>query len=544
MRRKAMLIAPILFLAMAVWADDAASLLPPDRPIEKAIDHYVTALLNADKITPAPPADDATIIRRLTLDLLGRIPTVVETTDYMSSQDPAKKVKLVDRLLASPAFARHQATELNTLLQAEEAGRKGVKRTALREYLLASLGQNRGWDSIFRELLLPDESNPKMQGANEFLKTRVKDLNKLTVDVSTIFFGVNVSCTQCHDHPHVQEWKQDHFYGMKSFFARTVDNGGFLAERDFGVVKYIPNKGKEKEAPVMFLTGKKLEVPGLKDPTKEEKKKEQERLDNAKKAKKAAEPPQFSLRAKLVQTALAPGQREFFARAIVNRLWHRHFGRGLVTPLDQMHSENPPSHPELLQWLARDLVEHGYDLRRLIRGIVLSDAYARSSRVEGDNAPQEKYFAVARVRPLTPMQMAVSLHLATTDQQSLASNAAELEKRLDSLETNAEGLARHFPQPGDNFQVSVSEAMTFANNESLQKDLLDGTGNLTKKLLQESDPAKRAELAIRNVLCRPARGEETQAIVAYLLQRQDRADAACQQVIWALLTSAEFRFNH
>lgn len=544
MHRNVLSFALALCTTVPAWADNPTSLLPPDRPIEQVVDHYVDAFRNASKIAPAPLADDATIIRRLTLDLLGRIPVTAETAEYLANQDVDKKTKLVDRQLASPGFVRHQATELHALLLAEEAGRKGVRKTALREYLLASLQQNRGWDKIFRELLLPDEANPQMKGAGEFLKSRVKDLNKLTIDVSTIFFGVNVSCTQCHDHPHVQEWKQDHFYGMKSFFARTVDIGGFLAERDFGVVKYIPNKAQEKVAPVMFLTGKALDVPGMKEPTKEEKKKEQERLDAGKKAKKAPAPPQFSLRAKLVETALEPGQRDFLARAIVNRLWHRHFGRGLVMPLDQLHTENPASHPELLQWLARDFIAHGYDLRRTIRGIVLSNAYARSSRWEGDGAPQDKYFAMAQVRPLTPLQMGLSLKLATADQRSLLGNPADLEKKLEALERSAEGTARHFAQPGENFQVSVGEAMTFANNESLQKELLDGTGNLTKQMVKETDPAKRAELAVRQVLCRPARGEETQAIVAYLLERQDRAEAACQQVIWALLTSAEFRFNH
>jgi hypothetical protein len=548
MQRTLSIFAAMVLGSVLAWADDPTSppvsLLPPDRPMERTIDHYVDAFLKADKITPAPLADDATFIRRVTLDLIGRIPTVAETSAYLAGNDPQKKAKLIDRLMASAGFVRHQATEFNTLLQSDEPGRRGVRKTALREYLAASLAQNRRWDGIFRDLLLPDETDEKMKGANEFLKTRVKDVNKLTIDVSTIFFGVNVSCAQCHDHPHVHDWKQDHFYGLKSFFARTIDNGGFLAERDFGVVKFIPNKGKEKEAPVMFLTGKMIAAPGLKEPTKEEKKTEQERLDVAKKAKKAAAPPQYSLRAKLVETALEPGQRDFFARSIVNRLWHRHFGRGLVAPLDQMHSENPPSHPELLQWLARDLVAHGYDLRRVIRGIVLSNAYARSSRWEGDKQPADKYFAVAQVRALTPMQMAVSLKLAVADQKSLGSDPAESEKRLESLEKSAEGITRHFPQPGDNFQVSVSEAMLFGNNESLQKELLEGNDRLSKLLLQEPDMTKRAELAIRSVLGRPARGEETQAIAAYLLQRQDRAEAACQQVVWALLTSAEFRFNH
>src|SRR5437764_2683975 len=133
-------------------------------------------------------------------------------------------------------------------------------------------------------------TDPKSKDSDEFLKTRIKDLNRLTIDVSTIFFGVNVSCAQCHDHPHVHDWTQDHFYGMKSFFARTVEAGTFLGERDFGVVKYVPNKGKEKEAPVMFLTGRKLDVPGLKEPTKEEKKQEQDRIEGAKKQKKAPAP--------------------------------------------------------------------------------------------------------------------------------------------------------------------------------------------------------------------------------------------------------------
>jgi uncharacterized protein DUF1553 len=242
---------------------------------------------------------------------------------------------------------------------------------------------------------------------------------------------------------------------------------------------------------------------------------------------------------------LEPGQRDFFARALVNRTWHRFFGRGLVMPLDQMHSENPASHPELLQWLARDMEEHGYDLRRLIRGIVLSDAYSRSSRWESESTPPaEKYFAVAQVRALTPLQMAMSLRLATLNQQSLATDRPSLEKQMESLERGADGLAKYFPQPDDHFQVSVSEAMLFANNEPLQKELLEGAGGLAKRMMQEKEVAKRAELAICTVLCRSARAEESQAIVGYLQERADRAEAACQQVVWALLTSAEFRFNH
>jgi hypothetical protein len=528
----------------AVAQQPAPDLLPPDQPIEQAIDHYVDAKLRSAKLRPAPLADDATLLRRLTLDLSGRIPTLAETAEYLASTDSGKKVKLVDRLLASSAFARHQAQEFLAFLQGEERTRKGPKQSPLKDYLRTSFAEDRPWDRIFRELMLPDDSDPKTRGASEFLKGRVKDLNRLTIDVSVIFFGVNVSCAQCHDHPHVHDWTQDHFYGMKSFFARTVDSGGFLAERDYGLVKYLPHKGQEKVAPVMFLSGKKLDVPGLREPTKEEKKKEQERLDLAKKAKKPPAPPQFSLRARFVETALEPGQRDFFARAVVNRLWYRFHGRGLVTPLDQMHSANPASHPELLQWLARDFVEHGYDLRHLVRGLVLSNAYARSSRWDGEDVPDEKYFAMAQLRPLTPMQLAVSLRLATTDPESLPADPAQAEKRLEALEKSAEKFASLFPQPDDRFQVSVSEAMLFANNEALLKELLQGPGTLATRLATIPDLEKRADLAVRTVLGRPPRPEEISALTEYLRNRADRPEEACRQVVWALMTSAEFRFNH
>src|ERR1019366_8738986 len=150
--------------------------------------------------------------------------------------------------------------------------------------------------------------------------------------------------------------------------------------------------------------------------------------------------------------------REFFARNIANRLVHRFYGRGLVMPLDQVHSENAASHPELLDWLARDLAEHGYDLRRLIRGLVLSNAYARSSRWDGDKLPDERLFAVANVRPLAPMQMATSLKLATADPLALPAERRKLDERLDAVEKSASGLASLFAQPGDNYQVGVAEA--------------------------------------------------------------------------------------
>jgi hypothetical protein len=528
-------------------ADNDSALLPPDRSIEQALDHYLDAALAAAKVKPARPADDAELLRRLTLDLVGRIPTPAEMKDYLASTDSERKVKLVERLMASPAFARHQALEFATLLQSDvQRARKGQKPGALRDYLENAFVENKSWDRIFREVMLPDESDAKTRGASEFLRIRLKDLNRLTVDVSTVFFGVNISCAQCHDHPHVHDWKQDHFYGMKAFFARTFDDKGRLAERAQGVVKFIPNKGKEKVAQVMFLTGKVVEdAPAPKVPEPSPEPKETKPGKGRKGAVKGGKtvPPGEGLRARLVELALQPGQRDYFARAIVNRVVYRLLGRGLVMPLDQMHSANPPSHPELLSWLARDLVEHGYDLRRLVRGVVLSNAYARGSRWDDGEAPADKLFAVAQVRPLTPMQLAVSLRIATADPEGFSGKDAD--RKLEGLEKAASRLAGLFPQPGDIFQVGAAEAMLFTNNEGLLKELLvDAPGSLVNRLKQVPDLEKRAGLAVRTVLSRPARPEEVRALVEYMRRREDRSVEACQQTVWALLAGAEFRFNH
>ena len=193
----------------------AADLLAPDRPIAEVVDHYIDEALRKEAIKPAPMADDATLIRRLTLDLAGRIPTAAESRAFVESTDPDKRARLVDRLMASPGFVRHQATELDTMLM---AGSKG----SLRDYLVKAVGENRPWDRIFRELMLPDQTDKAQKVAAEYLRQRVKDLDRLTADVSSTFFGVNISCAQCHDHPLVRDWKQDHFYGMKSFLEPHV----------------------------------------------------------------------------------------------------------------------------------------------------------------------------------------------------------------------------------------------------------------------------------------------------------------------------------
>lgn len=529
----------IFVLAWAPAEAPAGDLVPPDRPIEEVVDHYLDARLAGEGLRPAPSAGDATLIRRLTLDLNGRIPSAAETRLYLESSEPDKRAKLVDRLMASPGFVRHQADNFEAMLM---AGTRGE----LRAYLGLAFAENRPWDEVFRDLMRGDETGPGREGASTFLKARAKDLDRMTSEVSSIFFGVNVSCAKCHDHPKVEDWKQDHYYGMKSFLDRTIEVGNFVGERAYGTVKFKTTEGEEKRAQFMFLTGRVVEVAGAEEPSEEAKQEEKRRLDEAKKQKGPPPPPMVSARAKLVEVALEPGGRDFFARSIVNRLWDRFFGVGLVMPLDQMHSENPPSHPDLLAWLARDTIEHRYDLRRLIRGLVQSRAYCRASRWETAEAPDPRLFAAAAVRPLTPLQLAASMWVATTDPAALPDDPTRDEhgRKVEDLAGRGRSLASAFARPGEDYQIGVAEALLMSNSDRLNDLLADGGDRLVGRLAKVADRRERVDLAVRSILSRPADDEEMALLGAYLARHEDRPVEGCRQLVWALLTGAEFRFNH
>jgi hypothetical protein len=519
----------------------AGELPPASLPIDRVIDQLIDAPLAEASVVPADQADDQTVIRRLTLDLVGRIPTTTEVAAYVSSTAPDKRGKLVDRLIASPGFVRHQAALFEAMLNPEGNGRGG----ALRDYLSTALADNKSWDKIFRELLLPDESKGKSKGAADFLRIRLSDADKMTSDVSVVFFGVNVSCAQCHNHPHVKDWTQDHFYGMKAFLARTFDNGGFLAERGYGTIKYKPTRGPERTAQMMFLTGATISDPNAKEPSAEEQKKEKETLDKARAAKTPPPTPKFSARAKLVEVALQGENAEFFSRSIVNRMWHRFFGTGLVSPLDQMHAENQPSHPELLAWLARDTAAHGYDLKRLIRGIVMSNAYSRSSQYDSENRPSNKTFAVARLKPMTPLQLATSLKLAATDPASFEGlKPEEFEKRMEQIESSARGFAALIAQPTDNFQIGVGEALLFSNGDRVLKEILTEGGGTTLGRVKAMPAPEAVGHLVKTAYGRAATDAEMKALVGYVEKRRGREAEAYKQILWALVTGPEFRFSY
>ena len=533
-------LAVALLTGTCALRSEAEDLLPADTPIETVIDHYVDSALQQASAIAAPRADDAALLRRTTLDLAGRIPTPHEAKSYGQNTDANKRAALVDRLLNNDAYARHQANAFDAMLMLGASAN-------LRDYLAKAFAENRPWDKMFREMILGLDDDMEQKTAIQYVRSRVKDIDQLTVKASVDFFGVNISCAKCHDHPESPDWTQEHYYGMKSFFARTFENGGFVGEREYGQVQYKTTEGESRDARLMFLTGEVVTEPESPKPSDELKKQEKKLLEQLKKDKKAPPKAKQSRRAKLVAAAFSEQGESYFSRSIVNHVWARLIGFGLVNPVDQMHPENPASHPELLEWLARDVRTNGYDLRRLIRGIVLSEAYARSSVWDSESPrPREDLFAVGAVRPLSPEQYATSLRLAAASPTRFASDVPkeEQDKRHVQIEQQASGFASKLEHPGPDFQIGVNEALLFSNGSQFVRDHLNDGDTLVGALSKLEDDNELILQLVWSVHGRPPRSDETKAIKALLAKRKDRRTDACRQLVWALLTGSEMRFNY
>lgn len=522
--------------------------LPDARTLANQIDTQINQRLKSEGVSAAPTVTDEEFLRRVTLDLAGRIPTAAERSSFLGldeADQQARREQLVQQLLASPDYAYHTRNQLDILLLLRQE-----HNSKWREYLLEATSENRGWDRIFREIFQPEDTLSTDARPVTYVIKQLNDLDALTNNASVKWLGVNIACAKCHDHPLVDDWTQDHYYGMTSFFKRTFrTKQGFLGERFEGLPKYTDIYGDEQQPGLMFLTGEKVDVPPLKL-EEEALKKLQEAIKDSEKNDKSDPPPRpdFRPRTKFVELALGDQGNRFFAKNLVNRLWARLLGRGLVHPLDQMHSQNPASHPALLNELAQYTEASGYDIKRLTQAIVLTSVYARSvdSGAESDSAPPD-LFAVANPRPLAPRQLSLSLRVAGRSPEKLQGHidTESWNEEREKLEKASEGIAKQLLIPHEGFQVPVTEALWFSNNLSLQNDLLSGSNDRLVGYLKKTESDDEAIMAaFISVLCRTPADEEKTAIQQYLAARSDRREEALKQVVWALMATPEFRFNH
>lgn len=536
--RKFVGIAVLIALAGAVRADV---------PLHLRIDQLIAAATPGYAKKAAALASDAEFLRRITLDLTGTIPTAEAARAFLKDQSPQKREALIDRLLASPECARHLANTFDVMLMERRDGSQ-VPAEQWKEFLRASFAANKPWDQLTREILGSDGADPATRPAARFFLDRQAEPHLLTRDISRLFLGMNLQCAQCHDHPKIEDYTQEDYYGLFAFLNRTVlfrDRAkriSYLGEKADGDVTFVsvfdPAKKTKASGPHM------PDLPGFKEPAPEKGKEYVVAPANDKRPV-----PRYSRRALLAPKLTDPANVAF-RRNIANRLWALLLGRGIVHPLDLDHGANPPSHPELLTLLADDLAAHKFDMRYFLAQVAKSRTYQLSSELPPGVKEEPARFTAAVLKPLSPEQLAWSLLQATgfTDSVRKSLGAKATEPAIHKAHAGAAAtVVRTFASASgmpQTFDARMDQALFLANGDLVRGWLAPRSGNLIDRLAKLTAPDAVADELYLSVFTRPPSAEERLDVATYLSGRtQDRA-AALQELAWALLASAEFRFNH
>lgn len=406
---------PVIAFAAMVFAVSFSKAADGQEPLYQRIDQ----LVNAAPLGPvAPICSDAEFLRRVSLDLNGMTPTGAEAKAFLDDPASDKRQKLIDKLLASPRFARHMATTFSVMLM-ERRGDAHVPADEWDKYLYESFLANKSYDQLVRELIATEGADPAIRPAAKFFLERTAEPNLMTRDIGRIFLGRDLQCAQCHDSPLVNDFTQPEYYGLQAFVVRTVmfnDDTAkkqMLGEKADGDVAFTSVFTKETgfSAP-RVPAGAFVEDPVL--PIGEE--------YNIKPTDKTRPVPKYSRRAKLAEALTATNNPQF-NRNLANRLWAMMLGRGIVHPLDLHHSDNPPSHPELLDLLTAEVVAAKYDVKTILRAIALSQTYQRSGELPADwNATSQQ--AAALLAALDAKQKEIS---AAIDQAKEAAKQPDTE---------------------------------------------------------------------------------------------------------------------
>ena len=527
-----------------------------EQPLHQLIDtRIVTKTADYEKIA-APIADDAEFLRRITLDLTGTIPAREAAQRFLDDDDPQKRKKLIDQLLASPEYARHMQQTFDVILM-RRLPAKNVSSAEWQTFLRKSFGENKPWDQTVREILAADGLDPKNRGPARFYLDRDGETNAITRDISRVFLGRNLECAQCHDHPEVDDYLQSHYYGISAFLVRSYNfkdpklKKVVFAEKAEGEVKFksvfVETKKENTTLPRI------IDDEPIPDPTMKK-----EELYVVKPKKNVRPVPKYSRRS-LIDEAIGSANNRHFARTTANRLWAIMLGRGIVHPVDYDHSANPPSHPQLLDLLTDQLIAHKFDVKYMLRELALSNTYQRSSRRETDaiaaaaDVP-DAAFAQSILKPLQPVQLASAVLQATGEadvhRKSLGAknNEANLHARLAGVQNR---FIKLFAEPAGelprDFDSRVDQVLFLSNDPLFASLVKNKTGNVVNRAaaMMPEDTAAIAEELYLSTLTRRPTAEEAKEVEIYLstVEKEKRIQAY-EELVWAFVTSSEFRFNH
>lgn len=502
--------------------------------VSARIDQFIAAGWKDKGAAPAKPADDAEFLRRVYLDVAGRIPTVSEARAFLEDKSPDKRALLLERLLDSPQYVNHFTNTWRALLL-PQANNQRFLDPGFTAWLSKQFRDNERFDRMVASLLIApvafNNRNPRQQPFNQFgqssplafYQANEQKPENLAASTSRIFMGVKLECAQCHDHPFAK-YTRKQFWELAAFFAGIRgqgQNGFFTAVEDRAEQHEIKIPGTEKLVKARFLDG-----------TEPQWKKE------------------ANSRATLADW-LTSSANPYFARNAVNRTWAHFFGIGIIEPVDEPGDEHPASHPELLDELSQQFVSHQFDMKFLIRSIVLSKTYQLSSAAPDGKAAEPQAFARMAVKGLTPEQLFDSLVLATGFREQAQPNQRAFFQQQGG--TRGEFLTKFAAQEKrTEFETSILQALTLMNGKFVG-DATDGANLENTQMLASvvdfplfDTHAKRIEALYLATLSRQPRAEELDRLVKYVESggAKKNEKTALADVFWALLNSTEFILNH
>jgi hypothetical protein len=516
----------------------------PQHEPNNFIDRLVLAKLKQLGVPPSEICSDGEFLRRVSLDITGTLPTAAEAESFLADKDPRKREKLVDDLLNRPAYAGYFALKWGDILRNRKSGEVGLggssaRTAAFHAWLRDSLARNKPYDQFVREILtakgsVVGESAQPPVGWYHVLRTP----QALVDDTAQAFLGTRMQCAQCHHHPY-EKWSQDDYWGLAAFFARVQtsplktdvpkDGRGLLTLSIAGDGKVTSPQGKVYTRP-RPLDGEELTVASGADP-----------------------------RDKLAEWMTRP-DNPFLARALVNRYWAHFFGRGIVDPPDDLRVTNPPSNPELLDALARDFVEHRFDLKHLVRTLCTSKVYQLSSTPNEHNQKDRQNFARFYPRRLPAEVLLDALDQITAAPSRLGGRDAALRAIDLPDESTKSTLLEVFGKPSRGSACECERVSSATLSQSLYliaskevHDRLKDPRSRAGQMASSSKPrAERVAEIFLWVYARQPSAEELQAAEAFLAREEtgttsSRAQAKqwpWEDLLWALLNTKECLFNH
>ena len=510
----------------------------------KHLDRHINAVLKREGIQPSRIAEDTEFLRRVHLDLTGKIPAPEEVLDFLKDGSPNKRQKKIDQLLGSEPYIDYWTRLwVNWLI-----GRRGDnddRRIGLTTWVQGALTKNIPYNQFVQELIAAD-GELKDNGAGNYIMRYDRSPAVLTSHSSRLFLGLPMQCAECHDHK-TEVWSQKDYYGIAAFF-----NG--IESEQKGYIETMDMAGNETRMENFLITNEPRKSMWV------------ERMD-------AEVSPRFlggtEYKGPLTQRREALAQwmtdqsNPYFSRAIVNRIWKHFMGRAFVEPIDGFGEENPPTNSELLDWLAEDLVIHDYDLQHLMRTLLNSETYQRTSETNKSNKDDEQYYSHAYVKPLSAEQFFYSLLQATgferlQERKMDGTNRQGGEDRMGMLRDLERKKREHLQkflflldngemEEIEAFNGTVPQALMMINGSMVNDSASHGErGSFVNYVLEKwRAPADRLEHIYLNVLSRLPTAKEKTYFQRYMERSLYRnKDLAYEDLYWVLLNSAEFSLNH